>query len=373
MHLFYYLFIIEVAIAIVVLTNVAEYVFMPVKERTLRYISDERLNVYLLLSLGAIFIFHAFKNPLTLDDIPFYVDAFYESDNVSWTRVLSLGYESLKTETGFALVIKAVSSLFCSDQVLFILTSAFILLAVYFSVRQYSPMSWVSVFVFMTESFPQSLFILRAFLAISIYLFSFPFIINRKIIPFLLFSGIAFSIHMSSVIFIPVYFLYGLKNWRYLLLLLLFLTVFLVASFNTLLPWFVEYVIPEYAYYIINADNYEGASWKMPALLSSILLFRVIVMKEHFFEDGINRLLSITMILAVIVYTAGMGFGFGLTSRVAMFFTNMTFLILPNTLQYIKSSSWQFACAIVYILFNSFFFFKSTSDVLWASYQLLEI
>ena len=351
MHLFYYLFIIEVAIAIVVLTNVAEYIFMPVKERTLRYISDERLNVYLLLSLGAIFIFHAFKNPLTLDDIPCYVDAFYESDNVSWTRVLSLGYESLKTETGFALVIKAVSSLFCSDQVLFILTSAFILLAVYFSVRQYSPMSWVSVFVFMTESFPQSLFILRAFL----------------------FSGIAFSIHMSSVIFIPVYFLYGLKNWRYLLLLLLFLTVFLVASFNTLLPWFVEYVIPEYAYYIINADNYEGASWKMPALLSSILLFRVIVMKEHFFEDGINRLLSITMILAVIVYTAGMGFGFGLTSRVAMSFTNMTFLILPNTLQYIKSSSWQFACAIVYILFNSFFFFKSTSDVLWASYQLLEI
>jgi hypothetical protein len=109
----------------------------------------------------------------------------------------------------------------------------------------------------------------------------------------------------------------------------------------------------------------------MPALLSAILLFRAVVMREHFFEEGINRLLSVVMVLGVIVYTAGMGFG--LTSRIAMCFTNMTFLILPNTLQYIKSSSWQFACAIVYILFNSFFFFKSTSDVLWASYQLLEI
>ena len=77
MHLFYLLFIIEIVIAITAFTNVVEYTFMPVKERTLRYLSDERLNVYLLLSLGAIFIFHAFKNPLTLDDIPFYVDAFY--------------------------------------------------------------------------------------------------------------------------------------------------------------------------------------------------------------------------------------------------------------------------------------------------------
>jgi hypothetical protein len=109
----------------------------------------------------------------------------------------------------------------------------------------------------------------------------------------------------------------------------------------------------------------------MPALLSAILLFRIIVMREHFFEDGINRLLSIVMILAVVVYVGGIGFG--LTSRMAMYFTNMTFLIFPNTIQYIKSPSWQFTCAMVYILFNSFFFFSSVSDILWADYQLIEI
>jgi hypothetical protein len=77
------------------------------------------------------------------------------------------------------------------------------------------------------------------------------------------------------------------------------------------------------------------------------------------------------MVLGVIVYTAGMGFG--LTSRMAMCFTNMTFLILPNTLQYIKSPSWQFTCALVYILFNSYFFFASASDILWVDYKLIEI
>ena len=282
-----------------------------------------------------------------------------------------MGYETFKTETGFALVIKTISSLFSFDQILFVLTSAFILFAVYHSIKQYSPIFWVSVFVFLTDSFPQSLFVLRAFVAISIYLLAFPFIINRKIVPFLLLSALAFSMHMSSILFLPVYFLYGIKDWRYLALVLIVLGAGVIIGFNVFLPIIIESLFSEYAYYIINADNYEGASWKMPALLSAILLFRITVMREHFFEDGINRLLSIVMILAVVVYVGGIGFG--LTSRMAMYFTNMTFLIFPNTIQYIKSPSWQFTCAMVYILFNSFFFFSSASDILWADYQLIEI
>ena len=154
-----------------------------------------RLNIYLCLSLLVIFFFHAFKNPQTLDDIPYYVDAFYESRNVSWGRVIDMGYETFKTETGFALVIKTISSLFSFDQILFVLTSAFILFAVYHSIKQYSPIFWVSVFVFLTDSFPQSLFVLRAFVAISIYLLAFPFInVNTY---FTLLEGTAGYLHQD--------------------------------------------------------------------------------------------------------------------------------------------------------------------------------
>ena len=70
LHLFYILFAVEVIIAIVAYTNVVEYPFMPVKGRNTSYLSEMRLNIYLCLSLLAIFFFHAFKNPQTLDDIP---------------------------------------------------------------------------------------------------------------------------------------------------------------------------------------------------------------------------------------------------------------------------------------------------------------
>ena len=95
LHLFYILFAVEVIIAIVAYTNVVEYPFMPVKGKNTSYLSEMRLNIYLCLSLLAIFFFHAFKNPQTLDDIPYYVDAFYESRNVSWGRVIDMGYETV--------------------------------------------------------------------------------------------------------------------------------------------------------------------------------------------------------------------------------------------------------------------------------------
>ena len=318
-----------------------------------------------------IFLFHAFRNPLTLYDIPYYVDAFYESKEASWNRVYDMGYATLKTEVGFALVIKAISSMFSFDQALFILTSAFILGAVYFSISRYSPIWWLSIFVFITDSFSQSLFILLSFVSIGLFLYAFPSILNRKLFVFLMISLAAFTIHMSAIIFLPVYFLYGVKNKLYLSVALGVIAVFAIVSFYILIPLMVEYILPEYAYYLLSAEKSEGISWKMPAFMSTMMLFRLFVMRKHFFEEGINRLLSIIMVLAATIYVAGMDFG--MTSRMAMFYSNITFLIIPNTLQYIKSSSWQFACAIGYILFNSYFFFKSTSDVLWASYQLLEI
>ena len=243
--------------------------------------------------------------------------------------------------------------------------------ALYFSIERYSPIYWISVFVFIVDTFAQSLFILRAFLALSIYLFAFPAIINRKLLTYCLLALLAFSVHTTSVIFFPVYFLYGIKDWRYLILTTLILTIVLIVGFDFFLMFLIENVFQSYMYYIVNADNYEGASWKMPALLSAILLFRIGVMRRHFFEEGCNRLLSLVLILAIVIYVAGMGFG--LTSRMAMYFTNMTFLILPNTLKYLRSSSLQFLVAVVYILFNGFFFFRNASDILWVNYSLIDI
>ena len=147
--------------------------------------------------------------------------------------------------------------------------------------------------------------------------------------------------------------------------------ILFILSFDILLPYVVENFLSEYLVYILDADDYEGGSWKMPALLLAILLFRIVVMREHFFEQGINRLLSVVLILAFVFYVAGLGYG--LIGRITLYFSNFTFLILPNTVQYIRSQSLRFSVCAVYTLFMGFFFLNSASGIFWIDYQLISI
>lgn len=371
MHLFYLLFLIEIVIAVVAYTNVAEYAFMPVKVRTVRTMSDRRQMIYLMAALGVMLVCHAFRDPLTLEDTPLYVRAFQEAKLMPMADVIARGYEELKTETGFAVILKVITDVFPFTQMLFVLTSAFMFFSFFVAIRRYSPVFWFSVFVLMIDSFPQSLFVLRGFLAFSILLFSIPFIINRKILPYLLLCLLAFSVHTTSIIFLPVYFLYGIRDARLMALILAVGGIILILGFSIILPFVVETFLSEYLVYIVEADNYEGGNWKMPALLSFILLLRMAVMRGHFFEEGINRFCSVVLILALVFYVAGLGYG--LIGRITLYFSNFTFLILPNTVQYIRSQSLQFSVCAVYTLFTGFFFLKSASGVFWIDYQLISI
>ena len=371
MHLFYFLFLIEILIAVVAYTNVAEYAYMPVKVRTVRILSDRRQMVYLMAALGVMLVCHAFRDPLSLEDTPYYVRAFQEAKLMPMTDVISRGYQELKTETGFAVLLKVVTDVFPFTQMLFVLTSAFMFFSFYVAIKRYSPIFWFSVFVLMIDSFPQSLFVLRGFLAFSILLFTIPYIINRKLLPYLLLCLLAFSVHTTSIIFLPVYFLYGIRDARLMALILAAGGILFILSFDILLPYVVENFLSEYLVYILDADDYEGGSWKMPALLLAILLFRIVVMREHFFEQGINRLLSVVLILAFVFYVAGLGYG--LIGRITLYFSNFTFLILPNTVQYIRSQSIRFSVCAVYTLFMGFFFLNSASGIFWIDYQLISI
>lgn len=363
MHPFYIILFLETILALVFFADLS---FTKTKGKG---VAKYREHVYLVLAFGILLYFHAFRDPYSLADIPEYADAYKESLGYTWREVLSDHFVSLKSEVGFRLIIKGVSSIFSSYQMLFVLTSIFLIYSFYQATKRYSAFFFISVMVFIVNSFAESLFMLRSFLAISILLFSFPYIMERKIVPSLLLNILAMSIHISSVIFLPVYFLYGINKSKWIWVLFIIVGGILLFSFYDIVSYIVERYLPGYSYYFVYLDNYEGASWKMPALLGFLLLMRVVVLRRYFFDMGITRLLSILSVLAFLVYTAGMGFG--LTSRMAMFFTNMTFLVLSDTISHMKNKPLGILISFMYIIFNSYFFLRNSSDSLWINYRLI--
>lgn len=369
MHPFYTVLLLELALAIIYFLSSPSFDARNISSTKSIATPKKNKSIYLVFAFGILLFFHAFRDPYSLFDIPEYAEAYKEALGYSWQRVLTEPFYSLKCETGFRIIIKGIASLFSSYQMLFVITSIFLIYCFFNATRNYSVFYCISVMVFMTDSFAQSLFMLRAFVAIGILLLSFPFIIDRKIIPFLLLNLLAMSVHLSSVIFFPVYFLYGIKNTKLLWTTFICFGAALILYFNSIINIVIERYLTGYSYYLVYVDNYEGASWKMPALLGTLLIMRIVILRKHFFNPGITRLLSIISVLAFLVYVAGMGFG--LTSRMAMFFTNMTFLILPDNISHMKNKKLGILIAVSYILFTGFFFLRSCTSSEYINYRLI--
>ena len=83
----------------------------------------------------------------------FDAEAYKEELGYSWQRVLTEPFYSLKCETGFRIIIKGIASLFSSYQMLFVITSIFLIYCFFNATRNYSVFYCISVMVFMTDSF----------------------------------------------------------------------------------------------------------------------------------------------------------------------------------------------------------------------------
>ena len=80
------------------------------------------------------------------------------------------------------------------------------------SIKRYSKPVWLGVFLFFALGiYTDSFNILRQTIAMYICWLSIPFIVKRSFAKFLLINLLAFSFHKTTLVFIPVYFLFNIK------------------------------------------------------------------------------------------------------------------------------------------------------------------
>ena len=149
--------------------------------------SDSR-KIYFILAFIQIFILRTVVEPNSIPDLATYVDIFDLSKETKVKDIL-LGEYLMISESGYFLLCK-ISSL-VSDNFHFLLAIiSLIWIYSYFNLfKKYSKYFAISIIILLLTEFPQSLFVLRQHLAIAIWLFAYPAIINRNLKNFI-FIGI---------------------------------------------------------------------------------------------------------------------------------------------------------------------------------------
>ena len=318
-------------------------------------------KAYLMICFVVMILLRSFFNPDYSDNY-FYNIGFSEYRTMSFMDVLEDNAPSLKAETGYRVFCKLLTYVTSEWGVCYFFISFIIFGSYYMTVKRYSTMYWLSVLLIMTGPFIQSLFVLRQYMALGMILLSYPFILEKRIIPYLLLCFIAISFHQTAAVFLPTYFLYNMRRTKtvYEVLFLLFIVLYYCFSFFLELAASFAIETASYNDDLIEYNSEEGTNNKMALLLVTMLLLRIRIMKEEFFKEGINKLLSLIMIMGTLISVVGIGFI--ATGRLNMFYAGIEFLYVPNTFQYVLKKQHRTIMGIGYFIFMLYFMIKNSHD-----------
>lgn len=192
-------------------------------------------------------------------------------------RTAEIGYP-YSYESGYVVCNWLVAKLGGSFHTFLVLHAAFCMISISRFIYKYSEKPWLSYMIFVSLGLYEYMFgILRQTLALCIVLYAISAIEKRKLVKFLIIVFVAFTIHRTAILFLPLYFIYELK-WNkndYIKWLIVSL------GFATIAPIVFEKIVAS----ILNAMGHISATYIDFKLNNMFLLVLLIVGAEYAMVD----------------------------------------------------------------------------------------
>jgi hypothetical protein len=308
----------------------------------------------ILTFLGLTMIFFAGMRWGTGTDWPTYRSYFITIERRTW------GVSGM--EIGYELIVRFFKMFISSDQTPFLFfCSIFIIGFTYPTVYKHSPFPLFTLFLLISYSLVGAGFGVRQDLAIALSLFSITFIQERALGKFLLILMLAATIHQSTLIFIPAYFLYKFRWTTARSIIAISLVAFCVIMSEKLMHSFGSLVDERKAelYMEMGMEKVRDPFMSLLKGLSGRLLFFLIAVgfvnykddKDDFY-NGIFNIYVFGIVIYAIFSPINLIF-----SRLARPYDIFQIILVP--LAYVKAT--RLMKVIIVIVIFAFSIFKFTS------------
>jgi hypothetical protein len=317
----------------VIFLNILLLFFYALRLRSSSLNKNAQRFVFLIIAFLHLMFLHTFFDASLFPDLEAY-NIYFNSFSNPQPSLNKIGiiFESSNFEIGWYFLNRILHGISKNSFILLFFVSIVILLCYIITIKRYSAIPWLSIFILLCTVFYDSLFALRQNLAIPVCLMSIPYIVERKPIKFVLLALLAVSFHYSALVWFIAYFIYPLKiNTGF---------YFLMIIFSGLLYFFMDILLNNVimltskimAYTVSNNSGGTGAL-KLAAVNLSILLLSLYCFGNHNSIKGYNKLffqlIVISLFLNVIDF---IGTSFILFSRLNLYFMVSSILLIPNAL-----------------------------------------
>ncbi len=318
-----------------------------------RLVNGQRIIVYLLMYLP-LFILCAFRDISVGNDTSVY---YYGFQNFSNFNNLNEAFATSRYEPAYIIINYLFNKCNLSYYVLQIVLSGFIYFSIFVFLLKYSSDFLFSVYVFYVLRYSiGTMNVVRMWMAIAILLFAIQYVIDRKLIKFLIIILLASLFHSSALVFLIIYPLYSIKINKKIILVMMGGAVFIFLA-SKLFFSVLTSLIGRYSGYLSTDFNVESNIAVYLTLLIDLFLFALIyfalnLKTEYYCDDnswgnifsliceedknnvGLKRILVLSALLAVCFDIIGLGNT--VMNRISSYFSVFFVLSIPIAIQKIQ-------------------------------------
>lgn len=318
--------------------------------------------VFVFISFLVLMTFHVFVNTDSVEDLPGYKKSFQILSHLTFSESI---YHTIHNDYLWAVFNKLTS--YCSEDFtsLLLIYNIFVLGTIYLIAQKYSPSLPVSIVMFIVIAYDQSLFILRQFTAIACVFWTIPCIIKKRLIPYILLCIAAVFIHKSAIIWMPIYFLYNIKNRK--LYISLLIAIIFTIGYICANPLILAAVFDDYYIRYLETGTSMNMTLKLVSL--SYIVCYVLFAKKHIFDEGINRLCFIVLLLYTTIYLFAPSVG--LIGRILKYYEMILILAVPITMSYMRHTFVKVAYFSAILIFQGYIYIRGL-DEFWISEYRME-
>lgn len=301
-----------------------------------KHVQQSRRNDIVIMMIGAIVLlfFAALRNIEIGADTEQYVSHFLQ---ISHTKVSDFSTYSNgwygDIETGYKFYNKFLSFFSLHPQTITIANSILQIGLIAAVIIKESKDKWLSIFIYFTFCFYQTALNLTPSSFVSYFMFlSYPFIKQRRLIPFLLFVLIGMSFHTSAIFFLPLYFLYQIKINKKTISLFIGSGILGTVLYSTVLPIILRLVPNKYISYIDGSHSIRQMSAEILVYVVQLIAILLCLSMMNKIERkkfiGGNSVMCWSFIYESILYM--MATQARIFSRGAFLFSPYTIIIIPE-------------------------------------------
>lgn len=268
-----------------------------------------------------------------------------------FNNILISGYNAFSTsrfEKGYILLNLIIGKFTNNFTVMLIICSLIINIFICNFIRSNSKSMCISFLLFFfCRFFFSEMNIVRQYIALGIFLYSFKYIENRKMLKYLICNFIAITFHYSAIFLIPIYYIYNMKLDRKKIFFLSTIALIVNYLFYGILVK-VTILLGKYQNYVNEFYNSNKAGSIIAFIMYSVIfIFLLEILKKN--KEVTKRDNFFYNCSFILVLVSFLSIRLSILSRVTEYLSILMIVQIPNFIKYIRSAKKRLILYIIVI------------------------